>query len=256
MWSELFLTPFLTGLVLAVLLPLVGVYLRLRREWLVALAASHVAAAGALAASLLGFGGAAGGLLGALLIGAAKPALLGRLKDGAAYPLLFLLGWAASVLLAANHPLAERLGHALFDGQLYFAGSGELTVGLLAIGPVLLALRLLSRRLLLERLYPDHLRLQGAARWPAAAFDLLAALCVAGATMTLGVMGCFALVFVPAWAAFNRAESWRGGLLWAVGLGVVAYLAAFVAALSFDQPFGPVLAVATVLLGLVVLRRD
>ncbi|KAB2921217.1 MAG: ABC transporter, partial [Dechloromonas sp.] len=50
MWSELFLVPFLTGLLLAVVLPLLGCYLRLRDEWLAALAYAHVTAAGALAA--------------------------------------------------------------------------------------------------------------------------------------------------------------------------------------------------------------
>ena len=36
MWNELFLLPFLTGLALAIVLPLLGAYLRLRDEWLAA----------------------------------------------------------------------------------------------------------------------------------------------------------------------------------------------------------------------------
>ena len=48
MWSDLFLMPFLTGLGLALLLPVLGCFLRLRDEWLAALAYAHVAAAGAL----------------------------------------------------------------------------------------------------------------------------------------------------------------------------------------------------------------
>jgi zinc transport system permease protein len=40
-------------------------------------------------------------------------------------------------------------------------------------------------------------------------FDLLAALTLALATMTLGVMGGFALIFVPPWIVFRRARSWR-----------------------------------------------
>ena len=53
--SDLFLIPFLTGLGLAILLPLLGCYLRLRDEWLAALAYSHVSAAGALLAQTTGF---------------------------------------------------------------------------------------------------------------------------------------------------------------------------------------------------------
>ena len=50
LFDDLFLQPFLTGLGLAVLLPLLGCYLRLRDEWLAALTYAQVAAAGALAA--------------------------------------------------------------------------------------------------------------------------------------------------------------------------------------------------------------
>ena len=50
MWSDLFLLPFLTGLGLALVLPVLGCFLRLRDEWLAALAYAHVAAAGALLA--------------------------------------------------------------------------------------------------------------------------------------------------------------------------------------------------------------
>ena len=43
MWSDLFLLPFLTGLCLALILPVLGCFLRLRDEWLAALAYAHVA---------------------------------------------------------------------------------------------------------------------------------------------------------------------------------------------------------------------
>ena len=64
----------------------------------------------------------------------------------------------------------------------------------------------------------------------------------------IGVMAAFALVFVPPWVAFRFAHGWRRTIAWSVGLGVVAYLAAFVAAIRLDQPFGPVLVVALLLL--------
>ena len=251
MLSDLFTLPFLTGLALAILLPVLGCYLRLRNEWLAALAASHVAAAGALLASLLGGVASLGGVLAAALLGASKPFVLDRLKGGAAYPLLFIAAWSASVLLVANHPLAERLGQALFDGQLYFAGGAQLAlVGVWTLG-ALIGLRRLSSRLLLAHFYPDHFRLRGLPQWPIhLGFDLLAALTVAIATMSLGVMGSFALLFVPAWLAFQRAADWRCGLRLAVVLGVVAYVLAFAIALTFDQPFGPVLAALVVGLGL------
>ena len=251
--SEWFLTPFLTGLGLAVLLPLLGCYLRLRDEWLAALAYSHVAAAGALLAAVVGLPPALGGVGAAGLAGAGKRLFAGRLSGGASYALLLLGGWAVSVLLAANQPLAERLGHALFDGQLFFASTAELAVVGLAVPVALLLLWRLSRHLLLAHTYPDFFRIRGLRAWPTqTGFDLLAALALAMATMNLGVMGAFALVFIPPWLAFRRAANWQRGLRWALSIGVVAYVAAFALALALDQPFGPVLAILLVLLGLVV----
>lgn len=253
MSSEIFLIPFLTGLGFAILLPLLGSYLRLRDEWLAALAYSHVAAAGALLALIAGFAPVLGGLALAGLAGGARRLFARRLSGGAGDALLLLAGWAGAVLITANEPMAERLGHALFDGQLYFAGSEQLWLVLVGGIVVLLILRVLSAKLLLARVYPDLFRLRGLEAWPTqVGFDLMAALCLALATMNLGVMGAFALVFIPPWLAFRRAGNWRAGLWWALAIGVAAYLAAFGLALGLDQPFGPVLAILLVLLGLLV----
>ncbi|WP_428826032.1 metal ABC transporter permease [Azonexus sp. IMCC34842] len=253
MWSDLFLVPFLTGLCLAIVLPLLGCYLRLRDEWLAALAYSHVAAAGALLALVIAMPPALGGMAAAGLVGAGKRFFAGKLAGGASYALLLLGGWAVAVLLAANHPLAERLGHALFDGQLYFSSSEQLW---LVAGGSLIALailRALAKHLLLAHVYPDFFRLRGLHAWPTqSGFDVLAALLLALATMSIGVMGAFALVFIPPWLAFRRAPNWRRGLLLAQVIGVLAYIAGFLLALGLDQPFGPVLALLLIGIGLVI----
>lgn len=253
MWNELFLLPFLTGLVLAIVLPVLGAYLRLRDEWLAALSYAHIAAAGALLALVASVPPAVGGIGAALAAGAGKRFFAARLSGGASYALLLLGSWSVAVLLAANHPLAERLGHALFDGQLYFADGALLA--LVAVGGAvsLLALRALSRSLLLAHLYPDFFRIRGLRAWPIQlGFDGLAALCLALATMSLGVMGAFALVFIPPWLAFRRAASWGGGLQRALFIGLAGYLGAFGLALWLDQPFGPMLALLLVGIGLIV----
>lgn len=253
MSSDLFIVPFLTGLGFAILLPVLGCYLRLRDEWLAALAYANVAAAGALLVMLGGWAPVLGGLLAAGLAGAGRHLFARRLSGGAGDALLLLGAWAGAILLAANAPMAERLGHALFDGQLYFADSEQLWS--VAIGGLvaMIVLRALSSRLLLARVYPDLFRLRRLPAWPIhVGFDLMVALCLALATMSLGVMGAFALVFIPPWLAFRRAKNWRNGLAWALGIAVLAYVVAFVAALGLDQPFGPVLALLLVLVGLLV----
>lgn len=253
MWSDLFLLPFLTGLCLALILPMLGCFLRLRDEWLAALAYAHVAAAGALLALVGGLAPALGGLAAAALAGAGKPLFARRLTGGAAFAVLLLAGWAVAVLLAANQPLAERLGHALFDGQLYFSDSAQLVLAAPWAAFAGAMLLVLSRHLLLARVYPDYFQARHLRVWPVMlGFDLVAALTLALATMTMGVMGGFALIFVPAWIVFRRASSWWRGLLLATLLGVGGYTGAFALAIWLDQPFGPVLALLLIVLGLVI----
>ena len=70
--------------------------------------------------------------------------------------------------------------------------------------------------------------------------------------MVMGVMGGFALVFVPTWIAFRCARSWRRRLVLAALIGLGGYVAAFLLALGLDQPFGPALALLLILVGLVI----
>jgi zinc transport system permease protein len=253
MWNDLFLVPFLSGLCLALLLPVLGCFLRLRDEWLAALAYAHVAAAGALLALVAGLAPMLGGIGAAALVGAGKRFFPKRLAGGAAFVLLLLAGWATAVLLTANQPLAERLGNALFDGQLYFSDSSNFYLLLLWSLFALPVLFHLSSQLLLARIYPDYFHARHLPVWPVlSGFDLLAALSLALATTTLGVMSSFALVFVPPWIVFSRARTWRSGIFLAALIGLLGYSAAFALALGFDQPFGPVLALLLVMVGLVI----
>jgi hypothetical protein len=143
---------------------------------------------------------ALGGIAAAGLAGAGKRLFAARLAGGAAYALLLLGGWAVAVLMAANQPMAERLGHALFDGQLYFSGSDQLWLVALGVPAALLVLRGLSAHLLLAHTYPDFFRIRGLRAWPTQiGFDLLAALALAVATMSLGVMGA------SPWSSFPLA---------------------------------------------------
>lgn len=255
-FSPLFLQPFLIGLCFALLLPLFGCYLRLRDEWLAAFAYAHVAAAGALAAMALELPLVLGGAGLAVLAALVKRLAASRLAGGTAYALLLLVGWAASVLMTSNLPMAERLGHALFDGQLYFADPTQLAIAVACLVVALPLLAMLSRHLLLAQLYPAFFSALKLPAWRVhLGFDLLAVAVLAVATMSLGVMGAFALVFVPPWVVFGRAGSWRRGLLFSCLLGVGGYVLAFVLALRLDQPFGPVLAVVLVALGIATLRR-
>ena len=177
---------------------------------------------------------------------AAAKAWLARSGNNA-YAILMVAGWGASVLMLANAPLADHLGHALFDGQLYFTDAHNLwSIAAFACAGGLM-IRWLSRKLLLERMFPDFFRASGlsAARYHLL-FDLLAAAGLALATASVGVMAAFTLVFVPTMIAYQWGRSWRQSLVIAVVVGLVAYAVAFQVALVQDQPFGPILVVTMV----------
>jgi len=246
--DPLFRLPLLAGLLVALVLPLVGALLRLQDEWLAALGFAHLAAASALAGLALQVPAVLGGPIGAAA-GAAVKAVWGA-RGNTAYGFMILGGWAVTLLIANNTALGSAMGHALVDGQLYFAGTVHMaaaaTLGALAA----FALPWLMPRLVHARFFPRH---EQANRLPAwrrrLGFDLLVALGMAVGTGTLGLMGAFALVFVPPWIAFRFAPSLRSTLILSAGLGAGTYLIAFLAALQLDQPFGPLLVAVLLLAG-------
>ncbi|MEO8037678.1 MAG: metal ABC transporter permease [Betaproteobacteria bacterium] len=250
MFDPMFFTPFATGLLVAAVLPVLGMYLRLREEWLAALAFAQLAAAGSLGAAILGLPVLVGGLGVSGLAAALKASLVRSGNNG--YAILMVGGWGASILMLANAPLADHLGHALFDGQLYFTGLSNLwsmAAFALAVGVLM---RWLSRKLLLERMFPDFFRASGlsAIRYHLL-FDLLVAGGLALATASIGVMAAFALVFIPTMIAYQWGRSWRHSRIIATLVSLVAYVIAFEVALVEDQPFGPVLVLCLVLAAIV-----
>lgn len=250
LFDPLFHLPLLTGLLLAGLLPVLGALAMLRDEWLAALGLAHLASAGALLGQALGVPALIGATLGALGGGALKTFLSAR--GNIAYGFMILAGWSATLLIGANTALGEQLARALVEGQLYFAGIAELVAGLLLLALCIRTLPRLMQPMLRVRFFP---RYETANRLPVwrwhLGLDLLTAGGLAVGTLTLGLMGAFALVLVPAWIAFRLAPSWRWTLIGASLTGVIGYLLAFVAALELDQPFGPML--VGVLLGLALL---
>jgi len=238
--DPLFHLPFATGLLLTLLLSLLGVYLRLREEWLAALGLAQFASAGALGGAALGLPVLAGSALGASLGALAKTARPNWGNE--AYVLMLLLGWSVTLLLAANAPHGEEWARALTDGQLYFTGVTHAWTALILLVITAASLPYWSPRLLRLRFFPDYFRANGLPAWHfQLVFNLLCAVALGVASISMGLMAAFALVFVPAWLAFAGARGWGWTLLWAMAFGLLAYLSAFALALSWDQPFAPML---------------
>jgi zinc transport system permease protein len=246
MADPIFALPFVNGLLLAMVLPAVGAYARLRGEWLASLGIGQAAAAGIVLAAFFSLPVGVGALLVAALAAPAKT-LLGRDDGDDTYAVMLLGGWSLSLLLAANTAHGEDLSRALLQGQIYFTGRSHL-VGIVAVVlAVAVLLPKVSSRLLLGRFFPEHFLANGVANpRHEMMFDMMVAVTLAIAASVVGVMGAFALVFLPPWVAFRFAGGWRSTVAWSAGLGLTAYVVSFALAIALDQPYGPVL-VATLL---------
>jgi ABC-type Mn2+/Zn2+ transport system permease subunit len=244
-FDPIFRVPFVTGLVFAAILPVLGMYLRLREEWLAALAFAQLAAAGSLAAAIVSLPLWAGAIVASAFAAIVKAWTSRSGNNG--YALFMLLGWGCGILMLANIPMAEHLGHALYDGQLYFTGPSHLEVAIGFLAACGAVVPWLSPKLLLERMFPDFFLASGLSpRRYHLCFDLLVAGGVALATASIGVMAAFGLVFVPPMIAYQIGINWKAALTIAITASCLAYIASFELALVLDQPFGPTLVVVLV----------
>jgi zinc/manganese transport system permease protein len=241
LFDPIFLVPFANGLWLALLLPVLGAYARLRGELLASLGVAQVAAAGIGLAAFLGASVALGPLV-AILLAVTVKTLAGRHAGNDAYAVMLLAGWSAALLLAANTTRGDELARALLEGQIYFTTAVHFW-SLAAIASAGAAVApWLSPRVLLTCFFPDHSVANGVPNpRHTLVFDGLLATALAVAATIVGVMGAFALVVVPPWVAFRFASGWRGTLIGSAAIGLAAYVTSFALAIVLDQPYGPVL---------------
>jgi len=239
-WDPLFRLPLATGLLLAIALPLLGAFLKMREQWLSGLGVAQLAAAGGVIGALLHLPVILFALAGAAVGGVAR-ALTGAARNEH-YAVMLLGGWAAVLLLARYGHDANMTAMHLLNGQLYFTALPHLLGAALLLATLLASGHWLARRLLIARLFPGHFRANRVPAWPHELW--LEALLVGGIVLgisTMGVMATFAMTFIPPWVAFRLARGWMRALLLSALLGVSACLAGFGAALALDLPFGPTL---------------
>jgi zinc/manganese transport system permease protein len=246
-WDPMFRVPLVTGLLLALALPLLGAGLRIREQWLSSLGIAQMAAAGGVAGALLHGPVILFALLGAAVGGLAR-AVTGHMRNEH-YAVMLLGGWAAVMLLAMHGHHASATATELLNGQLYFTGLPHLLGAVALVVALLASGGWLTPRLLTARLFPDHYTANRQPAWPhELCFEALVVAGVVLGITTMGVMATFAMIFVPPWVAFRLTRGWYRALLLSAALGVVAYLAGFAVALALDLPFGGALVAALVLL--------
>lgn len=240
LFDPMFRVPFITGLILAPLTALLGTLLRLRAEWLAALAYSQLAAAGGIIAALFHLPLLAGALMAAALVAAYK-GVFARIGNDH-FALLIIFGWTLAMAAAGYSAHGDMVGRALLDGQLYFVAMNHLVAAAVLLVMAVPLLRWLVPRLLREYFFPDYYTANGpGGKRHTLVFDLFVVATIAITATALGVMSTFALVFIPSWVAWKLAVGWRQVVLISTAIAIVAYVLAYVLAIVLDQAFGPVL---------------
>lgn len=254
----LFRNSVLVSVMIGALAPLFGVFLVMRRMVFLGVALPHISAAGiALALSLhvwLGYYDGAHGsneralaLVGSVVFtGAALIilALLERKDRGAAEGRIgaaYVMASAASILLLAKCPQAERGWLSLFKGEILAVSNQDVLLGAVSFF-VLTTLLLVFRKELLLVSYDRALAIvlrKNVALWDVTLYALIG-LSVSISVFIAGPLITFGFMLIPPQIAQMFSRSMRQlGIIASVVGGIGAFIG-FCAAYHWDLPIGPV----------------
>ncbi len=248
---------YLAGIAVAIVCPLIGVFLVLRRLSLLADGLGHVTFAGLAAGFLLGIYPLFAALVAALIgaVGIERIRTRGRIAGDAAIAMFYTAGLAIGIVLVsrAGGFNANVLGY-LFGSIAAVALDDLLTVlGLAALVVALIAL--FFKELLYLTFDEPSAR---AAGLPATAVNTLlsalAAITTVAAMRIVGLLLVSSLMVLPALTAIRLASSFRGTLVIAVLAALIAVLVGLTASFYLDTaPGGTIVLTALALFGVATL---
>ena len=245
---------FLAGIAVAIVCPLIGVFLVLRRLSLLADGLGHVTFAGLAAGFLFGVYPLFAALIAAVIgaVGIERIRTRGRIAGDAAIAMFYTAGLALGIVLVsrAGGFNVNVLGY-LFGAIAAVALPDLLTV--LGLTIIVVALIVLFSKELLYLTFDESSA--RAAGLPAAQVNtLLAALAAVTTVAAMRIVGLLlvsSLMVIPALTAIRLASSFRQTLLIAVGAALIAVLSGLTLSFYLDTaPGGTIVLVALTLFGL------
>ena len=231
-------TALLAGVLLAVIMPCIGLVVVLRRQSMIGDALSHTALAGVAGGLLMGINPIVGSLIFCVL---AAFGIEGIRRHFPRYSEL-----AISIMLSAGVGLAGILsglapGGTNFNSFLFgsIMAVDTFELGLVAVISVLVLLSFvfLYRELFLCALDARMARLSGVAvRAVDCIFTLLTALTIAIASRTVGTLVVSSLLVLPVASAMQLARSYLQTLLLAIGFGLLFSIAGIFLSVYTSRP--------------------
>lgn len=236
---------FWAGGMIAVIAPLLGVYLVLRRQVLMADTLSHVSLAGVAIGAVLGFNPSIGGfiiaLLGSLVIERLRRNFRGYGEVSVAVIMTGGLALAL-VLMSMSSSLTRSFSSYLF-GSIVAVSTTQLWI----IG-VVFALVLIywvsMRRPLYNLTFDEETAQIGGThvRWLSQTFAVLTGMTVAAAMPIVGVLLVSALMALPAALALRFAKGFTSALVIAVAIGLIGMFGGLTTSYYVNTPPGATVA--------------
>ena len=254
----------LSGIIIGVIAPLLGLFIVVRRLALIADALSHVALAG-IAGSLylsqqvlffaalnpvyFGIGAAVGG---SLLI----EKLRGTYKhyEELAIPVILSAGIGVSAIFIS---LSKGFGSDLIGylfGSVSAVSRQDLIIVIVIAVIVIAFIRFLYKELFVLSFDPEYSKVSGInERYIQMFFMIITALVIGASMRIVGILLVSSLMTVPVAAAMQLAKSFKGAMIYSIVLGESAVIIGLISAFYLDIAPGGTIVVTSIILLLMVL---
>jgi zinc transport system permease protein len=255
---------FLSGIIIGVIAPLLGLFIVVRRLSLIADALSHVALAG-IAGSLylsqqvlffaalnpvyLGIASAVGG---SLLIEKLRGAY--RHYEELAIPVILSAGIGlGAIFISLSKGFGSDLIGYLF-GSVSAVSRQDLIVVIVIAIIVIAYIRFLYKELFVLSFDGEYAKVSGInSRYIQMVFMIITALVIGASMRIVGILLVSSLMTIPVAAAIQLAKSFKGAMIYSIVFGELAVIIGLVSAYHLDIAPGGTIVITSILILLVVL---
>lgn len=214
---------FLVGILLAIIVPCIGVIVVLKRLSMIGDALSHTALAGVSAGLIMGINPIVGAIVISILAALSIEAIRRRIPKYAelATAIVMSAGIGLAGVLSGFVPNAANFNSFLF-GSIVTISNFELQLVVITSVIVLLVFVILFRELFYMALDERSARLAGVhVSIINFIFTILTAVTVSVAARTVGALVVSSLMVVPVASAMQLAKSYKQTVFWSVAFGVL-----------------------------------
>lgn len=247
---------FIIGLVVAIICPMVGLFITLRRMSLIADALSHISLAGVAAGLISGVNPVLSASLWAVGGGLLIEYLRQRFHNYAELSIAIMLSIGvamAAILLGIGNGLNANILSFLF-GSIVLNNSTDVLVILIAGVAVLTLISLLHKELYLIAFDEQTADITGL---PVSiiniTFTVITALTIALAMRIVGILMVSSLMIIPVATALQLADSFRKSLYLSILFGVISVLVGLFTSFYLNLPPGGTIIMTAIMMLLTVL---